>query len=618
MIIKKPIIKTEYDQASFAIVLALENNIVHVKVDEKFNFLVFMLIWSKFIPQTKGNIIGFFDVLETVDSEEKLELIINALNKETTIDVENLLGRKDQQRKLITFIDSQRTDLFPTGRYIVKSGEKGIAELIDFVHLWRFEKGWDSTIGPGLLDPACLAVIKNELINNLGNSFNLNCLFPATISLAPIFANYGNVFINEKTFSEKLYAKGLISLYGKPLRFNSQFFKKDPTLVIPPIGIKDPKLLETNPLEEDKDSKLIGDLHTKLIYLAHKNTENLTIALTSTNTLFSKTTGINYFRKKIIENNWLEKIVQLPKCFKNTNISMALLVLKKDRKKQDLITSSDLTKKGNLEEENSELVEKEDYFKDVESYVDKININKIKSNDYDWNFKKYLISSEDKKLLEILQNRDVLSLSSIVDFIRPLSLRRDPIGPELNEVMVSDINNIGIVNSAEKTTLVSEEFLAKSNLPLTKKGDLVISIKGTVGKVGIISEDLPNTIPGPSLCILRPYESSKIKAEFLLQYLRSYMGQQMIKRSSQGGVIPFISIADLKNLNIPIPTIEEQNDAQKKSARLKELNESIEKMQEELQQSTFDGWLKDTAKRHNYIIEKVIDKKSLKQKRGEK
>ena len=106
MIIKKPIIKTEYDQASFAIVLALENNIVHVKVDEKFNFLVFMLIWSKFIPQTKGNIIGFFDVLETVDSEEKLELIINALNKETTIDVENLLGRKDQQRKLITFIDS--------------------------------------------------------------------------------------------------------------------------------------------------------------------------------------------------------------------------------------------------------------------------------------------------------------------------------------------------------------------------------------------------------------------------------------------------------------------------------------------------------------------------------
>ena len=58
--------------------------------------------------------------------------------------------------------------------------------------------------------------------------------------------------------------------------------------------------MEWSPFSEDHDSKNIIDLHTKLIYLAHKNTNKITIALTSLNTLFSKTTGINFFRKKLL------------------------------------------------------------------------------------------------------------------------------------------------------------------------------------------------------------------------------------------------------------------------------------------------------------------------------
>ena len=46
-----------------------------------------------------------------------------------------------------------------------------------------------------------------------------------------------------------------------------------------------------------------------------------------------------------------------------------------------------------------------------------------------------------------------------------------------------DINYIGEISEASKT-IVSEEFISKSNLPLVKENDLVISIKGTLGKVG--------------------------------------------------------------------------------------------------------------------------------------
>ena len=44
--------------------------------------ITFLMLWAKFIPQTKQNVIGFFDVLETLDSLEKLELVREALKKE--------------------------------------------------------------------------------------------------------------------------------------------------------------------------------------------------------------------------------------------------------------------------------------------------------------------------------------------------------------------------------------------------------------------------------------------------------------------------------------------------------------------------------------------------------
>ena len=42
--------------------------------------ITFLMLWAKFIPQTKQNVIGF-DVLETLDSLEKFELVREALKK---------------------------------------------------------------------------------------------------------------------------------------------------------------------------------------------------------------------------------------------------------------------------------------------------------------------------------------------------------------------------------------------------------------------------------------------------------------------------------------------------------------------------------------------------------
>jgi len=223
----------------------------------------------------------------------------------------------------------------------------------------------------------------------------------------------------------------------------------------------------------------------------------------------------------------------------------------------------------------------------------------IKINDYQLNLHKYIFSEEQESIVKLLKKRETIKLSSIVNFIRPLHIesKKAKKGPEINEIMLSDINSMGEIIDTKKKLNIREDFFSKTNFPFIQKGDLVISIKGTLGKIGYIPKELINTVPGPSLCILRLNDTSPIKREYLFQYLLSNVGQKMFTSASQGGVIPFIAIDDLKNFPIPLPTLEEQKIANKILKRSKELAESLERIKKELADCTANGWLQVDKKR---------------------
>ena len=54
----------------------------YLPIQEYTSLILFMLIWAKFIPQSKEEVIGFFDVLEDLDNDKKLNLVIRELTKE--------------------------------------------------------------------------------------------------------------------------------------------------------------------------------------------------------------------------------------------------------------------------------------------------------------------------------------------------------------------------------------------------------------------------------------------------------------------------------------------------------------------------------------------------------
>lgn len=581
------------------IISTLGNDPGLMRDDDKLSFILFLLLWAKFIPQTDENIIGYFDFIESVDTIEKFDFISNELIRLTGIKVQYLLGRRDLiKNSLIHKVDNYRSSLLMVAKSLAKGNKKEIDWIIESFQNIKLKFDLNYKFGPGFVNESVLHFAES-IFKYEGSTEKdvINCLFPSGTASAHHFANKNNVSIFEKNEFLDTCTKSLIALYGKPFKFNEKCIDRDFTFALPPIGIKATNIMEWSPFSEDHDSKNIIDLHTKLIYLAHKNTNKITIALTSLNTLFSKTTGINFFRKKIVDNNWIDSIFLLPKSvFSNTNIPSAMLVLKKQREEKPInfINLSDFDKDQKTFPEPDSF-DKNKLKVSLKDRVFRVSRNEIISNDYDLNSNKYIVSNEDKKLISILRKRDTRSLGTLVEFLRPLPFKKSLNGSELNEIMISDINFLGEIDSTEKKTIVSEQFLAKSNLPTVKKGDLVISIKGTLGKVGMIFSELENTIPGPSLCILRTYDSSIIQKEYLFQYLRSKLGQRMISRSSQGGYVPFISMTDLKNLQIPIPTAEEQKKAKKISKRSKEIINSIQEMKSELDNCVENGWLDITS-----------------------
>ncbi|MEQ1486415.1 restriction endonuclease subunit S [Methyloglobulus sp.] len=90
------------------------------------------------------------------------------------------------------------------------------------------------------------------------------------------------------------------------------------------------------------------------------------------------------------------------------------------------------------------------------------------------------------------------------------------------------------------------------NLPVMKrshlkKGDVLLSIVGTIGKLGLVTTDNKATC-SCKLAILRP---SKIIAEFLSVFLASKYGQNQIQKFKRGAVQMGLILEDFDQLLIP-------------------------------------------------------------------
>ncbi len=136
----------------------------------------------------------------------------------------------------------------------------------------------------------------------------------------------------------------------------------------------------------------------------------------------------------------------------------------------------------------------------------------------------------------------------------------------------------GSLRLTESDTYVSEsdaEVLEGSLKPL--RGDVLLSVKGTVGAAGIVPSDFPRAVLDRNLALLRPH--SFILSAWLMWVLRTRNLQEQMRLGVVAAAQPGLPLGAIRELRIPTVRLELQRENLREidiaDARINELESAI-------------------------------------------
>ena len=154
-----------------------------------------------------------------------------------------------------------------------------------------------------------------------------------------------------------------------------------------------------------------------------------------------------------------------------------------------------------------------------------------------------------------------------------------------------------------------------------KKGDVLLTIVGTIGKTAVVKEDL-RVVFLRSVCIIRPTENL-VDSNFLAYVLRSKTCQDQMVYKTKQVAQPGIYLREVRSLQIPFPPLEEQKrmvarieelvNRVEEARRLKKVaREEAEKIMQSVLNKVFsrgeeDGWDKVMLKKIVYIRKDTLN-----------
>ena len=136
-------------------------------------------------------------------------------------------------------------------------------------------------------------------------------------------------------------------------------------------------------------------------------------------------------------------------------------------------------------------------------------------------------------------------------------------------------------NTIDKTDLhyITEDVFEQIRSYIIKKEDVYLSIVGTIGRAGVIPEELDgaNLTENAARII-----TNRTKPRYLCLFLSSPQTQENIKSRIRSATLGKLSLLNIKDIDTPLPTVEEQleivriiNDLFEKESAAKEAAESV-------------------------------------------
>lgn len=152
-------------------------------------------------------------------------------------------------------------------------------------------------------------------------------------------------------------------------------------------------------------------------------------------------------------------------------------------------------------------------------------------------------------------------------------------------IRVRDLNGQRTLELNDEYEFVDEETQKKIARYIVKKGDIVLSIVGTIGLVSIVGESLDNANLTEN-CV-KIIVSEAMDSKFLYYYLKSSVGQTEIMQRTVGAVQAKLPIKNIQDINVWFPPKETQTQIASVLSCIDDKIEHNNKINANLQQQAF-------------------------------
>ena len=128
-------------------------------------------------------------------------------------------------------------------------------------------------------------------------------------------------------------------------------------------------------------------------------------------------------------------------------------------------------------------------------------------------------------------------------------------------------------------------------------GDVLLSHKGTVGKVALVPQDAPPFVCSPQTTFWRTLDEARLDRRYLHAFLRSpEFRDQLGTRSGETDMAPYVSLTSQRGLSVMLPPLPEQRAIAHTLGTLDdkiELNRRMSETLEAMARALFQSWFVD-------------------------
>jgi type I restriction enzyme, S subunit len=153
--------------------------------------------------------------------------------------------------------------------------------------------------------------------------------------------------------------------------------------------------------------------------------------------------------------------------------------------------------------------------------------------------------------------------------------KRDEHGqPGFRILRAGDVQNGRVI--PEGADFVSDSCRQQIGKKLSHPGDIILTTKGSVGRVAVVPPDLETVVYSPQICYFRVIDGETIDRNYLAAWFRSPdLQSQASQLMFKSDMAPYINLRDIRSLSVPIPCWADQRRQGELQGSLQEVFQAV-------------------------------------------